>query len=235
FIDGAEKDEGANIDDADGAWQTPNMTAVICYNKKVNALLDNSSVEEYGLSRSTRTSASHEDAELIIRDRFLVPKLVVCDQHGSQARFLLASLNPSSSYNCEVGLLMDVIFMDDVNLQVFYEHLQRLAVTLYTSSGLVVQPCQKFTAQQMKTTNDRRKISIPRAGENRVRSNKGENKWRYNLRVRFKDNRRKGLQVSDKGTVYVREEAKEMRWLDLRLICSELDASMKAEPMLCLI
>ncbi|GJY77883.1 hypothetical protein Tco_0483684 [Tanacetum coccineum] len=52
-------------------------------------------------------------------------------------------------------------------------------VTLYTSSGLVVQPCQKFTAQQMKTTNDRRKISIPRAGENRVRSNKGENKWRF--------------------------------------------------------
>ncbi|GJT06822.1 kinase-like domain, phloem protein 2-like protein [Tanacetum coccineum] len=57
---------------------------------------------------------------------------------------------------------------------------------------------------------------------------------RYNLRVRFKDNRRKGLQVSDKGTVYVREEAKEMQqsWLDLRLICSELDASMKAEPIL---
>ncbi|GKC20264.1 hypothetical protein Tco_1022414 [Tanacetum coccineum] len=47
----------------------------------------------------------------------------------------------------------------------------------------------------------------------------------YNLRVRFKDNRRKGLQVSDKGTVYVREEAKEMRWLDLRLICSDTSAS----------
>nr|GEV27496.1 hypothetical protein [Tanacetum cinerariifolium] len=109
-------------------------------------------------------------------------------------------------------------------------------VTLYTSFGLVVQPCQNFTAQRMKTTNDRRKISIPRGGENRVRSNKGENKWRYNLRVRFKDNRRTGLQVSDKGTVYVREEAKEMHqsWLDPRLICSEMDASMKAEPMLCL-
>nr|GEX77088.1 protein transport protein SEC23-like [Tanacetum cinerariifolium] len=72
--------------------------------------------------------APREDAELIIRDRFPVPRLVVCDQHGSQARFLLAKLNPSSSYNCEVGLGMDVIFTDDVNLQVFYEHLQRLAV-----------------------------------------------------------------------------------------------------------
>ncbi|GJS72319.1 hypothetical protein Tco_0705160 [Tanacetum coccineum] len=34
-------------------------------------------------------------------------------------------------------------------------------VTLYRSSELVVQPWQKFTAQRMKTTNDRRKISIP--------------------------------------------------------------------------
>ncbi|GKA45088.1 transport protein Sec23-like protein [Tanacetum coccineum] len=85
--------------------------------------------------------ASHEDAELIIRDRFLVPKLVVCDQHGSQARFLLASLNPSSSYNCEVGLLMDVIFMDDVNLQVFYEHLQRLAVRC-------IETCKKIQSMR---------------------------------------------------------------------------------------
>ncbi|KAI3723394.1 hypothetical protein L2E82_34928 [Cichorium intybus] len=72
--------------------------------------------------------APHDDAELIIRDRFPVPRLVVCDQHGSQARFLLAKLNPSATYNSEVGAGMDVIFTDDVNLQVFFEHLQRLAV-----------------------------------------------------------------------------------------------------------
>ncbi|KAD5803714.1 hypothetical protein E3N88_15074 [Mikania micrantha] len=70
----------------------------------------------------------HDDAEMIIRDRFPVPRLVVCDQHGSQARFLLAKLNPSATYNNEVAAGMDVIFTDDVNLQVFFEHLQKLAV-----------------------------------------------------------------------------------------------------------
>ncbi|KVI00365.1 Gelsolin domain-containing protein [Cynara cardunculus var. scolymus] len=64
--------------------------------------------------------APHDDAELIIRDRFPVPRLV--------ARFLLAKLNPSATYNNEVAAGMDVIFTDDVNLQVFFEHLQRLAV-----------------------------------------------------------------------------------------------------------
>ncbi|KAI3676888.1 hypothetical protein L1987_86502 [Smallanthus sonchifolius] len=72
--------------------------------------------------------APHDDAEMIIRDRFPVPRLVVCDQHGSQARFLLAKLNPSATYNNEVAAGMDVIFTDDVNLQVFFEHLQKLAV-----------------------------------------------------------------------------------------------------------
>lgn len=46
----------------------------------------------------------------------------------NQARFLLAKLNPSATYNSDVGAGMDVIFTDDVNLQVFLEHLQRLAV-----------------------------------------------------------------------------------------------------------
>ncbi|KAH9649515.1 protein transport protein SEC23 [Citrus sinensis] len=74
--------------------------------------------------------APHDDAELIIRDRFPVPRLVVCDQHGSQARFLLAKLNPSATYNNanEIAAGSDIIFTDDVSLQVFIEHLQRLAV-----------------------------------------------------------------------------------------------------------
>ncbi|XP_077212973.1 protein transport protein SEC23 E-like [Tasmannia lanceolata] len=74
--------------------------------------------------------APHDDAQMIIRDRFPVPRLVVCDQHGSQARFLLAKLNPSSTYNSphEVAAGSDVIFTDDASLQVFFEHLQRLAV-----------------------------------------------------------------------------------------------------------
>ncbi|KAG1361790.1 protein transport protein SEC23 [Cocos nucifera] len=46
------------------------------------------------------------------------------------ARFLLAKLNPSATYNSahEVAPGSDVIFTDDVSLQVFCEHLQRLAV-----------------------------------------------------------------------------------------------------------
>ncbi|KAI3688397.1 hypothetical protein L1987_82109 [Smallanthus sonchifolius] len=72
--------------------------------------------------------APHDDVEIIIRDRFPVPRLVVCDQHGSQARFLLAKLNPSATYNNEGSPGTDVIFTDDVNLQVFFEHRQKLAV-----------------------------------------------------------------------------------------------------------
>ncbi|XP_027334027.1 protein transport protein SEC23-like isoform X3 [Abrus precatorius] len=74
--------------------------------------------------------APHDDAQMIIRERFPVPRLVVCDQHGSQARFLLAKLNPSATYNNahEMAAGSDVIFTDDVSLQVFFEHLQRLAV-----------------------------------------------------------------------------------------------------------
>nr|GMD74254.1 protein transport protein SEC23-like [Ipomoea batatas] len=74
--------------------------------------------------------APHDDAQSIIHDRFPVPRLVVCDQHGSQARFLLAKLNPSATYNNanEMGSGTDVIFTDDVSLQIFFEHLQRLAV-----------------------------------------------------------------------------------------------------------
>ncbi|XP_010908064.2 protein transport protein SEC23 E [Elaeis guineensis] len=74
--------------------------------------------------------APQDDAQMIIRDRFPVPRLVICDQHGSQARFLLAKLNPSATYNSahEVAPGSDVIFTDDVSLQVFCEHLQRLAV-----------------------------------------------------------------------------------------------------------
>ncbi|KAL3507197.1 hypothetical protein ACH5RR_032579 [Cinchona calisaya] len=74
--------------------------------------------------------APQEDAQIIIRERFPVPRLVVCDQHGSQARFLLAKLNPSATYSNthEMAAGTDIIFTDDVSLQVFYEHLQRLAV-----------------------------------------------------------------------------------------------------------
>ncbi|TVU09825.1 hypothetical protein EJB05_43321, partial [Eragrostis curvula] len=73
--------------------------------------------------------APHEEANAIIKERFPVPRLVVCDQYGSQARFLLAKLNPSVSYNSgNPSPGGDVIFTDDVSFEVFMDHLQRLAV-----------------------------------------------------------------------------------------------------------
>ncbi|XP_047314021.1 protein transport protein SEC23-like [Impatiens glandulifera] len=74
--------------------------------------------------------APQDDVQMIMRERFPVARLVVCDQHGSQARFLLAKLNPSATYSNahEMSAGTEMIFTDDVSLQVFIEHLQRLAV-----------------------------------------------------------------------------------------------------------
>ncbi|XP_043717002.1 protein transport protein SEC23-like isoform X2 [Telopea speciosissima] len=73
--------------------------------------------------------APRDDAELILTERFPVPRMVICDQHGSQARFLLAKLNPSTTYSSSSASLGgDVIFTDDVSFEVFLDHLQRLAV-----------------------------------------------------------------------------------------------------------
>ncbi|RZC73981.1 hypothetical protein C5167_049461 [Papaver somniferum] len=74
--------------------------------------------------------APHDDADATIKERFPVPRLVVCDQHGSQARFLLAKLNPSATYNSTANPLPGgyVIFTDDVSFEVFLDHLQRLVV-----------------------------------------------------------------------------------------------------------
>ncbi|KAL0219056.1 hypothetical protein P9112_004709 [Eukaryota sp. TZLM1-RC] len=68
-----------------------------------------------------------EDANEIINDRTPVPRLTVCDQHGSQARFLLHKLNPTSSYK-NVASDGIAVFSDDVSLQKFYEHLRLMVV-----------------------------------------------------------------------------------------------------------
>jgi protein transport protein SEC23 len=75
-------------------------------------------------------AAPKADAAALVAGRFPRPRVVDCDQGGSQARFLLARLNPSATYNTAqfAGPGGDIIFTDDVSLQVFMEHLKRLAV-----------------------------------------------------------------------------------------------------------
>ncbi|KAF9568639.1 copii coat protein [Agrocybe pediades] len=43
-------------------------------------------------------SAPVADAQDLLVDRFLLPRYIVCDQGGSQARFLLSKLNPSTTH-----------------------------------------------------------------------------------------------------------------------------------------
>eukprot|EP00890_Picochlorum_soloecismus_P005474 jgi/Picsp_1/5928/NSC_03285-R1_transport protein len=72
--------------------------------------------------------APQQEAASIIRRRFPTPRLTDCDQNGSQARFLLAKLNPSATYNTAATMSSEVIMTDDVSLQVFTDHLKKLAV-----------------------------------------------------------------------------------------------------------
>jgi protein transport protein SEC23 len=71
--------------------------------------------------------APKADASEILQRRFPVPRLVDCDQNGSQARFLLARLNPSNTYQSQTSMSAEVIMTDDVSLSVFTEHLKKLA------------------------------------------------------------------------------------------------------------
>ncbi|TXT08792.1 hypothetical protein VHUM_02920 [Vanrija humicola] len=76
------------------------------------------------------------DAQELLEDRLPIPRYIVCDQGGSQARFLLSKLNPSTTHTSGgygAGANGAAIFTDDVSLQVFMEHLKRLAVGASTS------------------------------------------------------------------------------------------------------
>ncbi|KAJ4753488.1 Protein transport protein SEC23 [Rhynchospora pubera] len=72
--------------------------------------------------------APEADAESLVAERVPPPKLVKCDQYGSQARFLLARLNPSVTQKTRLTDGSEVIFTDDISLQAFIDHLQELAV-----------------------------------------------------------------------------------------------------------
>jgi len=72
------------------------------------------------------------DANELMMSRFPLPRYIVCDQGSSQARFLLSKVNPSLTHNSQFGYYGDQsapVLTDDVSLQVFMEHLKKLAVS----------------------------------------------------------------------------------------------------------
>ncbi|KAI6218611.1 Protein transport protein SEC23 [Aphelenchoides besseyi] len=73
------------------------------------------------------------DAAAILQDRFPVPRYIVTEHEGSQARFLLSKVNPSLTHNNPYSQEGGApVFTDDVSLQVFMEHLRKLAVSAST-------------------------------------------------------------------------------------------------------
>lgn len=79
-----------------------------------------------------------DDAQEILQTRFPMPRYIDCDQGGSQARFLLSKVNPSITHNnmYSWGQMPSSttdsgapVLTDDVSLQVFMDHLKKLAVS----------------------------------------------------------------------------------------------------------
>lgn len=71
------------------------------------------------------------DADALMRERFPIPRFVECDQHSSQERFLLATVDPGeapAAAQFNSGASQESVFTEDVNLHVFMEHLKKLAV-----------------------------------------------------------------------------------------------------------
>lgn len=73
--------------------------------------------------------APKEDARELVQDRFPLPRFIICDAGGSQARFLLSKLNPSTTHATGgyggVSQTAQTIFTDDVSLQTFMDHLMK--------------------------------------------------------------------------------------------------------------
>ncbi|CUM65704.1 uncharacterized protein PRCAT00003352001 [Priceomyces carsonii] len=87
-------------------------------------------MEDYSYFKEFLEAPKQEAVEILV-DRFPLPRFIDCDEGGSQARFLMARLNPSTSYatnpNHLYGAQLDV-FTDDISLQLFMDHIQRMIV-----------------------------------------------------------------------------------------------------------
>lgn len=85
-------------------------------------------MEEYADFKRLLSEPKLEAGELLV-DRFPLPRFIDTEEGGSQARFLYSKLNPSTSYNSQDITRGAVVLTDDVSLQVFMSHLQKLVVS----------------------------------------------------------------------------------------------------------
>jgi protein transport protein SEC23 len=98
-------------------------------NWRDNKWADQPGYEQWGVEFKRLLNAPQEEAAEVMAARFPMPRYILCDQHKSQARFLMARLNPSithTSDNSGMGVGAAVI-TDDVSYSVFMEHLIKLA------------------------------------------------------------------------------------------------------------
>uniref|UniRef100_A0A8P4GBT5 Protein transport protein SEC23 n=1 Tax=Dicentrarchus labrax TaxID=13489 RepID=A0A8P4GBT5_DICLA len=73
-----------------------------------------------------------DDAQELLHTRFPMPRYIDTEHGGSQARFLLSKVNPSQTHNNMYAWGQESgapILTDDVSLQVFMDHLKKLAVS----------------------------------------------------------------------------------------------------------
>uniref|UniRef100_A0A7M4ETA1 Protein transport protein SEC23 n=1 Tax=Crocodylus porosus TaxID=8502 RepID=A0A7M4ETA1_CROPO len=73
-----------------------------------------------------------DDAQEILQTRFPMPRYINTEHGSSQARFLLSKVNPSQTHNNLYAWGQESgspILTDDVSLQVFMDHLKKLAVS----------------------------------------------------------------------------------------------------------
>lgn len=83
----------------------------------------------YHLTCVPCTSIILTSIQELIQDRFPLPRFIICDAGGSQARFLLSKLNPSTTHSTGGygggAQSAQTIFTDDVSLQTFMDHLMK--------------------------------------------------------------------------------------------------------------
>ena len=91
---------------------------------------DQPGYEQWGATFKELLQSPLREATNIMLDRFPQPRYVVCDQHKSQARFLMARLNPSVTHaNVDSSAAGSApVITDDVSFSIFMEHLIKLSV-----------------------------------------------------------------------------------------------------------